>query len=388
MAREASRKTVTAAVIVAAGRGTRVGGEVPKQWHPLAGRRVIDWTLDAFRNNTHIGPIVVVLHEDDGGKLIDSELIFAIGGTTRAASVRAGLEALEGRGVDNVLIHDAARASVPDEMITNVVRMLELHVAVAPGLPVIDALWVSDTGLEITGTQDRKGLLRAQTPQGFRFDAILAAHQQLVGEAADDVEVARGAGLEVVIAPGHPDNLKITVAEDLARAERILLSRTISSMDFRIGNGFDVHRFGTGDHVTLCGVRVPHDRGLQGHSDADVGMHAITDAIYGALAEGDIGRHFPPTDPKWKDAASSVFLTHAVELARENDFSFGNVDCTLICEAPRIGPYAVAMQERLAEIMTIAAGKVSVKATTSERLGFTGRGEGIASIATVMLVAT
>ncbi|MGI9393010.1 MAG: bifunctional 2-C-methyl-D-erythritol 4-phosphate cytidylyltransferase/2-C-methyl-D-erythritol 2,4-cyclodiphosphate synthase [Boseongicola sp.] len=379
-------KSLAAAVIVAAGRGTRAGGAIPKQWQPLAGRRVIDWTIDAFRNNPKIGPIVVVLHEDDYEFLNDPGLILAPGGETRAASVRAGLEALEGTAVENVLIHDAARVSVANETITNVVRMLGQHNAVAPGLPVSDALWVRDTENKISGLRDRKGVYRAQTPQGFRFDAILAAHRQLRQDAADDVEVARAAGIEVAIAPGDPDNLKITLADDFVRAERILKSRINTGMNIRLGNGFDVHRFGPGDHVTLCGVSVPHDRGLQGHSDADVGMHAITDAIYGALAEGDIGQHFPPTDAKWKDAASEIFLKHAIELAGTRGFLVGNVDCTLICETPKIAPFAAEMRERLAEVMKIPTEKVSVKATTSERLGFTGRREGIAAIATATLV--
>ncbi len=388
MTGSSSEQKVTAAVIVAAGRGLRAGGELPKQWQPLAGRPVIDWALEAFKSNSHIGPIVVVLHEDDHGHMSDPDLILATGGATRAASVLAGLEALEGRGVDNVLIHDAARATVPDVIITQVVEMLEDHVAAAPGLPVTDALWALDTSKLVAGTPDRTGLFRAQTPQGFRYDAILAAHRQFAGEAGDDVEVARAAGLEVAIAPGHPDNLKITVAEDFVRAERIIKGRTGASMDIRLGNGFDVHRFGPGDHVVLCGVEVPHDRGLQGHSDADVGMHAVTDAIFGALAEGDIGRHFPPDDPKWKDATSEIFLAHAAELAGARGFTVGNVDCTFICESPKIGPHALAMQARLAGIMGVEAGRVSVKATTSERLGFTGRGEGIAAMATVTLVAT
>jgi 2-C-methyl-D-erythritol 4-phosphate cytidylyltransferase/2-C-methyl-D-erythritol 2,4-cyclodiphosphate synthase len=388
MTGETSKRKVTAVVIVAAGRGTRAGGDLPKQWQTLAGHRVIDWTLKAFRENSQIGPIVVVLHKDDDGQMNDPDLTIAHGGATRAASVQAGLEALEGQGIDNVLIHDAARATLKDETITHVVGMLEQFEAVAPGLPVTDALWTADATPMVTGTKGREGLFCAQTPQGFRFDSILAAHRQHIGEAADDVEVARAAGLEVVIAPGDPDNLKITVAADFQRAESILNSRTNARMDIRIGNGFDVHRFGLGDHVVLCGVKIPHGRGLQGHSDADVGMHAITDAIYGAMAEGDIGRHFPPSDPQWKGAASRIFLAHAVDLASARGYSIGNVDCTLVCEEPKIGPDSQAMQMRLAEIMKIEMNRVSVKATTSERLGFTGRGEGIAAIATVTLVAT
>jgi 2-C-methyl-D-erythritol 4-phosphate cytidylyltransferase/2-C-methyl-D-erythritol 2,4-cyclodiphosphate synthase len=376
-----------AAVIVAAGRGLRAGGDIPKQWQNLAGRRVIDWSIAAFRANPHIGRVVVVVHEDDVGFLDQMEIEVVTGGATRSASVRAGLEALAGDPPDAVLIHDAARATVPDILITDICRMLEACPAAAPGLEVTDALW-SDEGAQDTRTVARSvarvHLYRAQTPQGFHFQPILAAHRAFEGEAADDVAVARAAGLSVRIGPGHPDNIKITRTEDFARAERILKEQR--GMDVRVGNGFDVHRFGPGDHVVLCGVNVPHARALQGHSDADVGMHAVTDAIYGALAEGDIGRHFPPSDPQWKGAASEIFLSHAVALAGERSFRISNADVTLICEEPKIAPHAAAMQARMAEIMGLERSRVSVKATTSERLGFTGRGEGIAAMASVTLV--
>ncbi len=375
----------TAALIVAAGRGTRAGGGVPKQWRPLAGRRVADWTLARFRAAPEIDLIALVLSPDDRAawdEFADRPgLILARGGADRAASVRAGLAALEGRGVTRVLIHDVARPCVSARIIADVVAALETHDGAAPGLAVTDALWIGTNG-EVTGTQDRSGLFAAQTPQGFRYDAIVAAHAAHPGGAADDVEVARAAGLRVAIVPGDPDNLKITRADDFARAERILRG----DMTVRLGNGFDVHRFGPGDHVTLCGVKVPHDRGLQGHSDADVGMHAVTDAIYGALARGDIGRHFPPGDPQWKGAASDIFLRHAVGLAAEMGWRVANVDCTLICERPKVGPHAERMRETMADIMGLDKDAVSIKATTSERLGFTGREEGIAALATAMLV--
>ena len=333
-----------------------------------------------------------MVHPDDLGRIGAAggrEIV--IGGATRAASVRAGLEALDGRGIELVLIHDAARATVPDETITATVRMLEKYAAVAPGLPVTDALWRSgDEGPDfrmVTGTTDRTGLVRAQTPQGFRFDRILAAHRAHSGDAADDVEIARAAGIEVRIGPGHEDNIKITTREDFAHAERILRERMHQIPDIRTGNGFDVHRFGPGDEVVLCGHKIPHDQGLEGHSDADVGMHAVTDAIYGALARGDIGRHFPPSDPQWKGADSAVFLAHAVGLALEQGYRIANIDCTLICEVPRIGPHAQAMTARMADLTGVAADRISIKATTSERLGFTGRGEGIAALATVALVS-
>ncbi len=374
----------TAALIVAAGRGERAGGDVPKQWRPLAGKRVIDHTLDRFRAAAAVDRIAIVLSGADRPHwqdLEDSDLVLAIGGTDRAASVRNGLAALNGMAPDRVLIHDAARPCVPVALIDAVAAALGTYQAAAPGLPVTDALWAGTDGT-VTGTRDRSGLYAAQTPQGFHYDAIVAAHAAYEGPAADDVEVARAAGLRVAIVPGAADNLKITAPGDFVRAERILGM----PMDIRTGTGFDVHRFGDGDHVTLCGVAIPHDRGLQGHSDADVGMHAVTDAIYGALAQGDIGRHFPPSDPQWKGADSAVFLRHAAGLARASGYRVSNIDCTLICERPKIGPHAAAMQARMADIMDLEPDRVSVKATTSERLGFTGRGEGIAAQAVATLV--
>jgi 2-C-methyl-D-erythritol 4-phosphate cytidylyltransferase / 2-C-methyl-D-erythritol 2,4-cyclodiphosphate synthase len=374
----------TAAIIVAAGRGQRAGGGVPKQWRPLAGRRVADWTLSQFEA-AGLDHIVLVLSADDKDAWAEFEsgrYILASGGTDRAESVRNGLAALENRGVTKVLIHDVARPCVSTRIISDVLTALEACPAAAPGLAVTDALWVGGEG-QVTGTRDRAGLYAAQTPQGFHYDAIVAAHAAHPGGAADDVQVTRDAGLPVKIVPGDADNLKITRPEDFARAERIL--RT--DMDIRLGNGYDVHRFGDGDHVVLCGVKVPHDRGLQGHSDADVGMHAVTDAIYGALAQGDIGQHFPPSDPQWKGAASEIFLRHAVELAASMGYRISNVDCTLVCEYPKIGPHSAAMRSEMARIMGLSEGQVSVKATTSERLGFTGRSEGIASLATACLVS-
>ncbi|WP_224823724.1 bifunctional 2-C-methyl-D-erythritol 4-phosphate cytidylyltransferase/2-C-methyl-D-erythritol 2,4-cyclodiphosphate synthase [Cognatishimia sp. MH4019] len=375
----------TAALIVAAGRGTRAGGEIAKQWQPLAGRRVAEWTVDVFETHPRVDRIVIVHAAEDltevQGFAARGHLCVP-GGATRDASVRAGLEALAGDPPERVLIHDVARPCLTGAVIDRVLDALETTEGAAPALAVTDALW---RGAEdaVTGTQDRAGLYRAQTPQGFRFDAILAAHAAHPGGAADDVEVARAAGLRVAIVEGDEANLKITGPDDFARAERIMRQ----NMDIRLGNGFDVHRFGDGDHVILCGVRVPHGRSLQGHSDADVGMHAVTDAIYGALADGDIGQHFPPSDPQWKGAASEIFLRHAVELASSRGYRIANMDCTLICEHPKIGPHAADMKAEMARLMGLEPGQVSVKATTSERLGFTGRGEGIASIATVTLVA-
>ena len=373
-----------AALIVAAGRGSRAGGLQPKQWQPLAGARVIDHTLAVFEAMAQITEIVLVLHADDmehAAAFTAKGITVTTGGAERSASVQRGLAAI--KTADKVLIHDAARPCVSAEVITGVIEALTDHQAAAPGLPVTDALWrgANDT---VTGTQDRSNLFAAQTPQGFDLAAIRAAHAAYDGPAADDVEVARAAGLQVAITQGSADNLKITRPEDFARAARFLETR----MDIRTGNGFDVHAFGPGEHVTLCGLDIPHTHGLVGHSDADVALHTVTDAIYGALARGDIGQHFPPSDPQWKGARSDIFLRHAAELAREMGFTLTHVDCTLICETPKIGPHVAPMRASMAEMLGIEIDRVSVKATTSERLGFTGRGEGIACMATATLVKT
>lgn len=370
------------ALVVAAGRGTRAGGDLPKQWQRVAGRSVLAHTIAAFQAHPAVDTIAVVLHPDDMEKAAgfrDAGILIAPGGADRAASVRAGLALLPQSG--KVLIHDAARCCVSPQVIRDVIAALQDHPAAAPGLPVTDALWQGDAG-RVTGMQDREGLFAAQTPQGFDLPLIRTAHAAYDGPAADDVAVARAAGHAVAITPGDADNIKITTPGDFARAARILEGR----MDIRTGNGFDVHAFGPGDHVTLCGVKIPHDQGLVGHSDADVGMHTVTDAIYGALAMGDIGQHFPPSDPQWKGAASDIFLRHAAGLAAEAGFAITHVDCTLICEQPKIGPHAPEMRRVMAGLLGLEVDRVSVKATTSERLGFTGRGEGIACMATATLV--
>ncbi|MCF6315143.1 MAG: bifunctional 2-C-methyl-D-erythritol 4-phosphate cytidylyltransferase/2-C-methyl-D-erythritol 2,4-cyclodiphosphate synthase [Marinosulfonomonas sp.] len=374
----------TAAIIVAAGRGIRAGGGIPKQFQPLKGRAVLARTIDIFAAHPQVDQIILVVNPNDADLLAQLGPLpvqTVHGGDARAASVQVGLAAAA--GMDNVLIHDGARPLVSAQIITDVLAALKMHAGAAPGLAVTDALWRGADG-KVTAPHSRDGLFRAQTPQGFRLNDIVAAHAAHVGGAADDVEVALAHGLDVAIVAGDEANLKITHAGDFARAEK----RLEQDMDIRLGNGFDVHRFCAGDHVVLCGVSVPHDHGLEGHSDADVGMHAVTDAIYGALAMGDIGQHFPPSDPQWKGAASHIFLEHAVALATDHGFTISNADCTLICEMPKIGPHAVAMREAMARIMGMDMGRVSVKATTSERLGFTGRGEGIAAIATVTLVKT
>jgi 2-C-methyl-D-erythritol 4-phosphate cytidylyltransferase/2-C-methyl-D-erythritol 2,4-cyclodiphosphate synthase len=369
-----------AIVIVAAGRGTRAGEGLPKQWRPLAGRSVAERSVEAFAG---LGRVILVVHPDDMIRalgLFRGRVTLVAGGDSRGASVLNALETLEGSAVRRVLIHDAARPFVSRTVIERVIAAQKHHDGAAPALPVTDALWQGADG-QVQGAQARDGLFRAQTPQGFRFPAILAAHRAHGGAAADDVEVALAAGLDVAITEGEEENIKLTYPADFARGERML-----RQMDVRTGNGYDVHAFCDGDHVWLCGVRVPHARALLGHSDADVGMHALTDAIYGALAEGDIGRHFPPSDPRWKGAASEIFLAHADRLAADRGYRLSNADVTLICERPKIGPHAAAMAAELARILRVGADRISVKATTSERLGFTGREEGIAAIATVTLV--
>ena len=372
----------TGIVVVAAGRGVRAGGGMPKQWQQVAGRPVARWTLEAL---LPFGPVVLVVNPADrevAAQVCAGLTVTVVdGGADRAASVRAGLEALAAGAPDRVLIHDVARPCVSHDIVTSVLRALDSHPGAAPALPVTDALWTGSGDL-VTGTRDRDGLFRAQTPQGFHFAAILAAHKAHPGGAADDVAVARAAGLDVAIVPGDDRNLKITAPGDFARAEHHLRG----PMDIRLGNGFDVHAFEDGDAVILCGIKVPHSHKLKGHSDADVGMHAVTDAIYGALAEGDIGRHFPPSDPQWKGAASEIFLRHAVDLARSKGFDIGNIDLTLICERPKIGPHAIEMTSNMSHLLDLEPGRVSIKATTSERLGFTGREEGIAALATATLV--
>ena len=371
-----------AALIVAAGRGSRAGGAKPKQWQHIDGRPVIEHTLERFARHPRIDRIMVVLHPDDLDLLKSTDCEITQGGASRDASVRNGLDALAANPPDQVLIHDVARPALGDDVIERVLDALVTHPAAAPALPVTDALWQGANG-QVTESRARDGLYRAQTPQGFHFDAILKAHHANDAPAADDVEVALRAGLEVVIVDGDERNLKITRPEDFARAAEALKGSHMT--DIRLGNGYDVHAFEPGNEVILCGVPIAHTAQLKGHSDADVAMHAITDALYGAIAEGDIGRHFPPSDPQWKDAASAVFLSHAAELVRARGFDISNIDCTIICELPKIGPHAAAMQANLAKIIGIEPTRISVKATTSERLGFTGRQEGIAAIATTAL---
>jgi 2-C-methyl-D-erythritol 4-phosphate cytidylyltransferase/2-C-methyl-D-erythritol 2,4-cyclodiphosphate synthase len=380
----------TAAVIVAAGRGARAGGPLPKQWQRLGPRPVLAHALAAFRAVPDLRPLVLVLQPDDFGRaraLPEAEgAVLVAGGPSRADSVLAALEHLAADPPGHVLIHDGARPLVSPALIGRVrAALADGAEAAAPGVPVTDALW-RVTGRRVAGLADRTGLYAAQTPQGFAFAPLLAAHRARAAagqDALDDVAVALAAGLGVTVVPGEAANLKITLPEDFARAER----EVQGGMEVRTGTGLDVHAFGPGDHVMLCGVAVPHDRGLVGHSDADVGLHALADALYGALAEGDIGRHFPPSDPQWKGAASEIFLAHAAARVRDRGFRIANVDLTLVCERPKIAPHAARMTAKIAALLGIDAGRVSVKATTSERLGFAGREEGIAALATATLIA-
>ncbi len=371
------------AIIVAAGRGTRAGGGLPKQYRDLLGKPVVAHSVERFRALASISDIVVVVHPDDralaaaacpGARLTD-------GGETRASSVAAGLAALP-TGTTHVLIHDAARPCVSQALIGRVIDGLSNSPGVAPALPVTDTLWRAE-GEKAVAIQSRDGIARAQTPQGFELGSILRAHASAPLDATDDVAVALAAGIDVAIVRGDEQNLKITGAQDFARAAQILEP----ALDIRTGIGFDVHKFTKGDGVILCGVKIPHNAALLGHSDADVAMHAITDAIYGALAMGDIGRHFPPSEPKWKGEPSDTFLRHACGLATSSGFRTTNIDCTIICEQPKIGPHADAMVARLSEITGTGISRISVKATTTETLGFTGRGEGIAAQAAVTLVS-
>jgi len=378
-----------AALIVAAGRGSRAGPGAPKQYRQLAGEPVLRRTLSAFATHPLISSVMAVIHEDDreayGLASVDLPKLLdpCPGGATRQASVRAGLERLAASPPDYVLIHDGARPLVSAGLIADCISALAEHAGALAALTVTDTIRRA-TAQGLAGeTVDRTGLWRAQTPQAFRFGAILDAHRRASGDDfTDDVAVAAAAGIGVVMVEGDEDNIKITSAEDIRRAERIIMR----GGDVRTGTGFDVHRFGPGDHVWLCGVKVPHAFGLVGHSDADAGLHAITDAILGAIGAGDIGKHFPPSDPRWKGASSDIFLAHAATLAREAGARISNVDLTLICEQPKIGPHAAAMRKRIAEILSVDVSRVSVKATTTEGLGFTGRGEGIAAQALATLI--
>jgi 2-C-methyl-D-erythritol 4-phosphate cytidylyltransferase/2-C-methyl-D-erythritol 2,4-cyclodiphosphate synthase len=374
-------------IVVAAGTGTRIGGE-PKQYRMLADRAVVARTIEAFASHPEVDWILPVIHPDHADRfaalgLVGSKVLpHATGSAARQGSVLAGLEALAERKPDLVLIQDAARPLVDSATISGVIAALSDHRAALPVMPVTDTIKRSGDGSTVAATEDRRALYAAQTPQGFDFAAILAAHREAAGkDFTDDAAIAEAAGIVVVMTPGSPRNIKLTHQEDFEKAE-ILLG---GGMETRVGTGFDVHPFEPGDAVWLGGVRIPHTAKLKGHSDADAALHALCDAMYGALGEGDIGTHFPPSDPKWKGAASSEFLKHAASLVADLGGRIVNLDLTIVCEAPRIGTHVAAMKDVIAGICGIAANRVAVKATTSERLGFTGRGEGLMAMATATL---
>lgn len=373
-----------AALVLAAGRGVRAGGEVPKQYQMLAGQPVLRHALARLSAHPAIGQVRAVIGAGDEASYAAAARGLdlpppVIGGAARQESARAGLEALASDPPDVVLVHDAARALVPTAVIDRVLGALAAAEGAVPSLPVADTLKRGHGGL-VLATVDRAGLFRAQTPQGFRFAALLAAHRAAAGEATDDAALLERAGGRVALVEGDPMLEKITAPGDLARLERVYLPG-----ETRAGTGFDVHRFAPGRKLILCGIEVPHDQGLAGHSDADVGIHALCDAIYGALAEGDIGTHFPPSEARWRDADSALFLLHAAGRITARGGRLLNADVTLICEAPRIRPHAEAMRARLAGLLGVGVGRVGVKATTTEQLGFTGRREGIAAQAAVSL---
>ncbi len=378
-----------AALIVAAGQGQRAGGSVPKQFQPVLGELVLRRSVAAFAALPQIGLLQIVTSADRRGEteaaLGDvARLPFVMGGATRQDSVRNGLEALAPHKPDFVLVHDAARPLVSAALIRRVTDALDQGATAAvPLVPVADTLKRDDAGAWTTVPRD--ALYRAQTPQGFRFKALLAAHREFAAASVtDDMALAELAGIPITRVAGEETNMKITTEQDFSHAAR-LLRGTMS--EFRAGQGFDAHRFTAGDHVWLCGVRIAHTAGLEGHSDADAGLHALTDAILGALGAGDIGQHFPPTDEKWRGAPSSRFLTHAARLVADAGGAVVHCDVTLICERPKIGPHRDAMRARIAEILGVELSRVSVKATTTEGMGFTGRGEGLAAeaIATIRL---
>ncbi len=374
------------ALILAAGRGERLGSPLPKQFLSLAGAPLLRHAVRAFLDHPRIGAVLVVGEAEGCAAALDGlGMPPAIpGGATRQASALAGLEALAADPPDAVLIHDAARPLVPVAVIDAVLDAVEAGAEAAiPAVAVTDTL-KRDAGGLVGETVPREGLMRVQTPQGFRFGPLIAAHRAAAGQAmTDDAAVAEAAGMAVRLVPGSEDNIKVTLPGDLARAEALLGAALVP----RIGTGFDVHRLVPGRPLILCGVEVASPLGLSGHSDADVGIHALCDALYGALAEGDIGTHFPPSEARWKDADSAAFLRHAARRVAARLGRIAHADVTLICERPRIAPHAAAMRARLAELMGVAVSSVSVKATTTERLGFAGRGEGIAAqaAATVLL---
>ncbi|MCK1638331.1 bifunctional 2-C-methyl-D-erythritol 4-phosphate cytidylyltransferase/2-C-methyl-D-erythritol 2,4-cyclodiphosphate synthase [Bradyrhizobium sp. 157] len=381
----------TAAILVAAGRGLRAGAGGPKQYREIGGQTVIFRAMQAFSRHPDIFAVQPVVNPDD--TVIFNEAVAGLrhqpptsGGATRQASVHAGLEALAAAKPDIVLIHDAARPFVTSAVISRAIDAAGRTGAAVPTIPVTDTIkQVSDSG-HVEATPERASLRIAQTPQAFRFDVILDAHRRAARDGrsdfTDDAALAEWAGLTVATFEGDPANMKLTTPEDFIREEARLAAQL---GDIRTGTGYDVHAFGDGDHLMLCGVRVPHVRGFLAHSDGDVGLHALVDAILGALADGDIGSHFPPSDPQWKGAASDKFLKYAVDRVTARGGRIANLEVTMICERPKIGPLRDVMRARIAEITGLNISRVAVKATTSERLGFTGREEGIAATASATI---
>ncbi|WP_184261834.1 bifunctional 2-C-methyl-D-erythritol 4-phosphate cytidylyltransferase/2-C-methyl-D-erythritol 2,4-cyclodiphosphate synthase [Rhodopseudomonas rhenobacensis] len=386
-----SKPTKTAAIIVAGGRGLRAGAGGPKQYRSLAGQPVIFRAMQPFCTHPEIFAVQPVTSPDDAEmfKQAVAGLNYqapAPGGATRQGSVRAGLEALADQAPDIVLIHDAARPFVDAALITRAINAAQITGAAVPTIAVTDTIKQVDSNGCVAATPDRARLRIAQTPQAFRFDVILEAHRRAAREGrddfTDDAAIAEWAGLTVATFEGDAANMKLTTPEDFVREE----SRLGALLgDIRTGTGYDVHAFGDGDHVWLCGLKVPHNRGFLAHSDGDVGLHALVDAILGALADGDIGSHFPPTDPQWKGAASDKFLKYAIDRVTARGGRIANLEVTMICERPKIGPLREPMRQRIAEITGLPVARIAVKATTSERLGFTGREEGIAATASATL---
>ena len=379
-------KTITA-LIVAAGRGTRTASDIPKQYHKIAGKPILYFTIKACLKHNDISQIVCIIHKDDVdlyketiSEIKDTRLSPpAFGGDTRSQSVLNGLNEISS---EFVLIHDGARPFLPKDALSRVIEGVQKHDACFLGLPIVDAIWAISDNITLEPVA-REKLWRAQTPQAFVTKTIRNAHLINNNSAIDDVEIARNAGIKVTPILGAEENIKITWPTDFSFARRLIGE----NMDVRVGNGYDVHAFGMGDFVILNGIKIIHSQALIGHSDADVAMHAITDAIFGALCEGDIGQWFPPSDYKWKGAPSDIFLRKAVSRCHECGLKINHLDCTIICELPKIAPYTKSMQENLSQITGITINRISIKATTSEQLGFTGRNEGIAAQATATLIS-
>ena len=389
------RQKSIAVLVVAAGKGERVsadGSAEPKQYRPIVGKPVLARTIEAFLALPDVTSLVTVIHPEHADRYaelrLENERLLppVLGGASRQASVLEGLKALAPHRPDLVLIQDAARPFATPRVIGEVIGALAQYEGALPTLGVTDTIKRSVDGRQVTTTEDRTQLYAAQTPQGFRFGQIFSAHMRastIRRQFTDDAEIAEWAGLRVAMVTGDRDNIKITHPEDFARAERIICGDQI--METRVGTGFDVHPFEPGDAVWLGGVRIPHSARLKGHSDADVALHALTDAILGAIGEGDIGVHFPPSDMQWRGAASTVFLKHAGALVTKAGGRIVNLDVTIVCEAPRIGPHVPAMRGIIAETLGIATSRIAIKATTSEQLGFTGREEGIVAMASASI---